>query len=193
MSTDIGEGAAARRRRFRRVPFELAGNALHRNLHDQVGVSWEAADDDEQLIDLFARAFSASVDPREIGSVRRKGARELAAWMIHDAQAGTAYEADRRWWSIVALDGVPAGFVLPVIFTGCARDGRDEGTIYHIAVVPEHRGRGLGRLLLGRATDILLTHGVWQISADTAAENTAMIHVFTAVGYTRRQPTFIEA
>jgi GNAT superfamily N-acetyltransferase len=113
--------------------------------------------------------------------------------MIRDAQAGTAYEAERGWWSVIAADGVPVGFVLPVVFTGCARDGLDEGAIYHIGVVPEHRGRGLGRLLLGRATDTLLAHGVWQISTDTAAENNAMVRVFTAAGYIRREPVFVPA
>ena len=82
--------------------------------------------------------------------------------------------------------------MLPVVFTGCARDGLDEGTIYHIVVAPEHRGRGLGRLLLGRATDTLLAHGVWQISTDTAAENTPMIRAFTSAGHTRRAPVVIE-
>ena len=190
--TDIANAASETPRRYQRVPFELAGSAPRRNLPDPTDMSWLSADDDEQLIELFVRAFSASVDPREIASIRRKGARELAAWMVHDAQAGTGYEADRRWWSIIAVAGVPAGLVLPVVFTGCARGNLDEGTIYHIAVVPEHRGQGLGRLLLGRATDGLLAHGVWRITTDTAAENTAMIRVFAALGYTRGDPFFVE-
>lgn len=191
--TDIANAASATPRRYQRVPFELAGSAPRRDLPDPTGISWLAADNDEQLVELFARAFSASVDPREVASIRRVGARELAAWMIHDAQAGTGYDADRGWWSIIAFAGVPAGLILPVVFTGCARGNLDEGTIYHIAVVPEHRGHGLGRLLLGRATDALLAHGVWQITTDTAAENTAMIRVFTALGYTRGNAFFVEA
>jgi ribosomal protein S18 acetylase RimI-like enzyme len=72
------------------------------------------------------------------------------------------------------------------VTTSRARDGLDEGTIYHIGVLPERRGCGLGRLLLARGTDALLDHGVWMISADTAAENAAMIRLFEAQGWTRR-------
>ena len=65
--------------------------------------------------------------------------------------------------------------VLPVVFTGCARDGLDEGTITHIGVRPSARGRGYGRLLLRRATATLERHGVWRIYCDTAAGNAGMI------------------
>ncbi len=106
--------------------------------------------------------------------------------MIEDALSGRVYQCEREWWSIVAVDDEVAGVVLPVVFTGCARDGLDEGTIYHIGVVAEQRGRGLGNLLLGRATDTLLAHGVWQISCDTAAENEVTIRLFERHGWTRR-------
>ncbi len=76
--------------------------------------------------------------------------------------------------------------MLPVVWTPGAIGGLDEATLYHVGVVPEHRGRGMGSLLLGRATDTLLAHGVWRISCDTAAENGAMIHLFEQHGWTRR-------
>jgi ribosomal protein S18 acetylase RimI-like enzyme len=103
--------------------------------------------------------------------------------------SGQRYECQPQWWSIIDVDATPAGFVLPVIFTGCQRDGLDEGTIYHIGVVPEQRGHGLGDLLLGRGTDALLHHGVWQVSADTAVENVPMIRLFERQGWTRRPAT----
>ena len=79
-----------------------------------------------------------------------------------------------------------AGVVLPVVFTGCAKGPLDEGTIYHMGVVPEQRSRGLGNLLLGRATDTLLAHGVWQISCDTSIVNAPMIRLFERHGWKRR-------
>ena len=85
----------------------------------------------------------------------------------------------------MTVGGSGAGFVLPVIYEGCARDGRDEATIYHMGVVPEHRGLGLGRLLLRRATRILVDHGVWRIYCDTPADNAPMIHLFEAEGWQR--------
>jgi len=140
------------------------------------------------LIGLLTRSIEGSVDPREAAATLASGSRTVAAAMVQDARAGPGYQGQRNWWSIIDWDGVPSGLVLPVIFTGCARHGLDEGTIYHIGVVPERRGRGLGRLLLGRGTDVLLHHGVWRIMADTAAENAPMIHLFERQGWTRLPP-----
>jgi ribosomal protein S18 acetylase RimI-like enzyme len=78
-----------------------------------------------------------------------------------------------------------AGFVLPVIYDGCSRDGLDEATIYHLGVAPAHRGSGIGRLLLRRATRTLVGHGVWRIYCDTAAVNEPMIRLFEQEGWAR--------
>jgi ribosomal protein S18 acetylase RimI-like enzyme len=78
-----------------------------------------------------------------------------------------------------------AGFVLPVTFDGCEREGLDEATIYHMGVAPDYRGRGLARLLLRKATQILVDHGVWRIHCDAAAANAPMIHAFESEGWQR--------
>jgi GNAT superfamily N-acetyltransferase len=176
-----------------RVPFELAGDVAPRHLPDPPGVSWRAADEDTALINLLAGALEASRDPRDAAEVARSGPRAVAARMVEDALAGNVYQCDRRWWWIVAVDGADAGVVLPVVFTGCARGALDEGTLYHIAVLPDQRSRGLGHLLLGRATDTLLAHGVWQISCDTAAENAPMIRLFEHHHWTPRPPIEVAA
>ena len=104
--------------------------------------------------------------------------------MIADADSGERYSAKREWWSIVVLDGVAAGLVLPVVFTGCAREGLDEATLYHIAVVAEKRSRGLGNLLLGRATDTLPVPWRWRIDRDAAVER-PMIRLFERQNWSR--------
>jgi ribosomal protein S18 acetylase RimI-like enzyme len=169
-----------------RVPFELAGDAAARQLADPPSVTWRAADDDEELVHLFARALEGSMDPRDQAEVRRAGAPAVAARMIEDAHSGRVYRCERDWRWVVDVNGMAAGVVFPVVFTACERGTLDEGTIYHIGVVPEQRGRGLGHLLLGRATDTLLAHGVWQISCDTATENAPMIRLFERHNWTRR-------
>jgi ribosomal protein S18 acetylase RimI-like enzyme len=78
-----------------------------------------------------------------------------------------------------------AGFVLPVTYDGCSRDGLDEATIYHMGVSPAHRGTGIGRLLLRHATRLLVRHGVWRIYCDTPSNNERMIHLFESEGWTR--------
>jgi ribosomal protein S18 acetylase RimI-like enzyme len=181
----------ASRPSYRRIPFELEGDAPARGFADPTGVSWQDADDDEVLVGLLGRALQSSIDPRDEREVRLHGAGRVAAQMVDDARSSGVYECERAWWSIVAVDGEAAGVVLPVIFAGCAKDGRDEATLYHLAVLPQHRGRGLGHLLLGRATDVLLSHGVWQISCDTAIENAPMVHLFETQNWARRQPVDI--
>jgi GNAT superfamily N-acetyltransferase len=171
---------------YSRVPFELRGDAAPRHLPDPPGVAWRSTDDVEELVDLFARALEASIDPQDEAEVRRAGAPAVAARMAEDAQSGRVYLCEREWWWIVDVDGAAAGVVLPVVFAGCARGGLDEGTLYHIGVVSEQRAGGLGHLLLGRATDTLLAHGVWQISCDTASENAPMIRLFEHHNWKRR-------
>jgi GNAT superfamily N-acetyltransferase len=72
-----------------------------------------------------------------------------------------------------------------VTFDGCERGGLDEATIYHMGVARAYRGRGLARLLLRKATQTLIDHGVWRIYCDTAAANAPMIHVFESEGWRR--------
>jgi ribosomal protein S18 acetylase RimI-like enzyme len=186
---DAPNTSDALRPTYWRVPFELAGDAAPRSFADPATVSWRTADDEADLVGLFARVLDDSIDPRDMDAVRRSGGRAVALRMIGDALSGGVYGCEREWWSIVAVDGEVAGVVLPVVFTGCARDGLDEATIYHLGVVAEQRRRGLGNLLLGRATDTLLAHGVWRISCDTAVENEVMIRLFERHGWTRGPET----
>jgi GNAT superfamily N-acetyltransferase len=182
---DAANTSHAFRPTYWRVPFELPGDAAPRSFADPPTVSWRKADDETDLVGLFARVLHDSVDPRDVEAVRKNGGRAVAVRMIEDALSGGVYRCVREWWSIVAVDGEVAGVVLPVVFTGCTRDGLDEATIYHIGVVAEQRRRGLGNLLLGRATDTLLAHGVWRISCDTAVENEVMIRLFERHGWRR--------
>jgi GNAT superfamily N-acetyltransferase len=126
--------------------------------------------------------LASSVDASDVAAVDALGA-EGAAARVLSPPAGFSYDAS--WWQALTFDGVPAGFVLPVIFDGCARDGLDEATIYHMGVAPSYRGRGLARLLLRRATNTMLDHGVWRLYCDTAAANAPMIHLFESEGWTR--------
>ncbi len=123
-----------------------------------------------------------SVDASDIAAVQALGA-EAAAERILTPPEGFSHRAD--WWQLLRYGDAAAGFVLPVTFDGCAREGLDEATIYHLGVVPAHRGRSLSRLLLRRATQTLVDHGVWRIYCDTAADNAPMMHVFESEGWTR--------
>jgi ribosomal protein S18 acetylase RimI-like enzyme len=86
---------------------------------------------------------------------------------------------------LLRVRGEAAAFVLPVTYDNCGRDAWDEATIFHMGVLPGHRGRGLGRALLRQATRTLLAHGVWRISCDSAANNAPMIHLFESEQWLR--------
>ena len=165
-----------------KVPFERPGDRAQAAESDPPYVGWRRAGEVRELTQLVARVLSASVDAWDIAAVRALGAEGAAREVLREAPGFSHAPA---WWQVVTVEGAAAGFVLPVIYDGCARDGLDEATIYHVGVDLEQRGRGLGRLLLRRATQTLLTHGVWQISCDTAANNAAMIHLFEGEGWKR--------
>ena len=75
------------------------------------------------------------------------------------------------------------GFLQPVIYRGCSKDGLEEGTIYYISVVPEYRGKHYIYDLLCQATRTLQEVEVWRIFSDTDVYNKPMIKTFKEVGY----------
>ena len=138
------------------------------------------------LVVIMADALATSLDPADVDAVQTHGAEQAAERLLDLANDGFAWQPE--WFEIISVDGSPAGCVLPVIFEGSRRDDRDEGTIFHMGVVPRFRGRGLGAALLARGTNTLLRHGVWRIYCDTAAMNHPMIAAFTAQRWTRHDP-----
>jgi GNAT superfamily N-acetyltransferase len=146
------------------------------------GACWATGAQVPEPVSLVAAALEASPGGEDRHAVATLGSEEAARRLLALA-SGFSYLGDR--WHVLMVDREPAGFVLPVIYDGCAQDGLDEATIYHLGVAPLHRGTGLGRLLLRRAACVLLRHGVWRIYSDTPANNAPMIHLFEREGWTR--------
>jgi ribosomal protein S18 acetylase RimI-like enzyme len=59
------------------------------------------------------------------------------------------------------------------------------GILHDIIVSPEHRGRGVGQLLLDAALDYVRAHGIGRIVLSTAAQNEAAQRLFTKAGFRR--------
>ena len=165
-----------------RIPFEWPGGRRPSRGPSLTLLAWRIADDVADLVPLAAEILAASVDASDQAGVRTLGS-QGAAERILSPPVGYGWRPE--WRQVLVLDDEPVGFVLPVTFDGCVRDGLDEGTIYHMGIDPRRRGRGLGRVLLRRATDILVHHGVWRIYCDTAADNVPMIKVFETEGWQR--------
>jgi ribosomal protein S18 acetylase RimI-like enzyme len=136
------------------------------------------------LLATVASVIDTSDDAGDAAAVSVHGATEAARRLLEaPPKWGCSYEPD--WWELLTVHGDVAGFVLPATYDDSRRAGRDEATIFHMGVLPTLRGRGFGRLLLQRATEVLMDHGVWRIFCDTAETNHAMIHLFETSGWTR--------
>jgi GNAT superfamily N-acetyltransferase len=168
-----------------KVPFEWTGKAApaEDELHDRS--CWLTGKDAPPPVELVADVLANSPGPEDRHAVERLGPEEAARRLLALA-AGFSYLPER--WHVLKVDEhTAAGFVLPVVYDD-SRGGLDEATIYHMGVAPNHRGAGIGRLLLRRATRVLLSHGVWRIFCDTAATNEPMIHLFEQEGWIRLPP-----
>jgi ribosomal protein S18 acetylase RimI-like enzyme len=181
------QGPAASTPTYWKVPFEWGRGQVLADEDEPDGVSWVGAEDDERLLAVVARVLAASPDASDAAAVAGAGALQAARRLL-DAPPRWGVSRQPGWWTLLTLGGEVAAFVLPVTYDTWARHGLDEGTIFHMGVLPEHRGRGLGRALLRRATRTLVVHGVGRISCDTAADNDPMIHLFASEGWHRREP-----
>lgn len=146
------------------------------------GGRWVAAEGDPRLLPTVGTCLADSLDAWDRAAVADLGA-DGAARLITSPWDG--FRHDPSWWELLVLGDEVVGFVLPVVYEGTGRNGLDEGTIMHLGVVPQHRGRGLGRAVLRRATATLLDHGVWRLYVDTAAANASMQGHFEAEGWQR--------
>lgn len=96
--------------------------------------------------------------------------------------------------SVVVLVAVQSQRVLGYTYAGV--EGRDwmslrgrAGVLYDIVVDPEHRGRGVGRMLLDATVALLKSLGAPQVVLSTAERNAAAQRLFASAGF---RPTMIE-
>ena len=143
----------------------------------------------EWLLGAAAEVMSHSLDESDRYAVANVGAAQAAAELL--AMDTLYFERPAKWWR-AAIDetGRKVGFVLPVIFRDKARwkDGRPQGTIFYMGVLPEYRGRGHAVTLLNEATRVFIEARCWQIFCDTGTDNTPMVKAFRQAGYRERTP-----
>jgi ribosomal protein S18 acetylase RimI-like enzyme len=137
--------------------------------------------------DAVRRAIIGSLDLSDQKAVIKLGAARAADKYV--AAIADDFDYRSEWWQLGFDEaGKLAGFIQPVIYRGCAKNGLEEGTIYYIGVVPEQRGKRYINDLLCKATRILQEVGVWRIFCDTYVLNTPMIKAFKEVGYRQFGP-----
>ena len=136
----------------------------------------------EAFVTAVGQAMTGSLDRSDQKKVHEHGAEQAAAQFL--AEAADDFNYKLEWWQL-AYDHQEhlVGFVQPVLFRDCSKNGLEEGTLYYIGVVPEQRGNHYIYDLLLRSTYILQKVGVWRIYCDTDVLNRPMIQAFEKVGY----------
>ena len=83
--------------------------------------------------------------------------------------------------SLIACDG---GEVVGAIL--CGHDGR-RGYIHHLAVLPEYRRQGIGRLLVDKSISALQASGIQKCHLFIFHDNSGGINFWASIGWTYRQ------
>ncbi|BCL39651.1 GNAT family N-acetyltransferase [Nostoc sp. MS1] len=137
---------------------------------------------DNSLISIVTKVMASSMDASHQKKISATSPYQEVEKYLNSAKDDCWYEDD--WWQFgINEDGDIVGFVLPVIFTGCAKQGKEEGTIYDIGVLPQFRGHGFANDLLSQGTRTLQQVGIWRVFCDTWVGNERMISAFKRVGY----------
>ena len=118
----------------------------------------------------------------------RLGVVNLWREVFPDAPAHNVPENDIRMKQAVQ----PELFFVAVddgVVIGSAMAGYDghRGWVYYVAVMPDHRGRGIGAALMGRAERELAAIGCSKINLQVRQENEAARAFYEAIGYERQE------
>lgn len=131
--------------------------------------------DDAEFLDLFARVTVGSLDAHTRATVAELGAHGTAA---DDLEFYLTLPGRRQDWLVAEdADGLVVGFVLA---TRTAYDA----AISYIAVLPQHRGRGVVDALLAEALRVHAAAGEARVVGTTDTENVPMRRAFERAGFT---------
>ena len=145
--------------------------------------------DDAWLRGATGAVMASSLDESDQATVQQIGLANAVAEVFDWAQRHFSHQP--AWWR-AALDhsGQRVGFVLPTQFLAEARwkDGRPQGTILYMGVLPEFRGKGHALELIREATRLLISADCWRVFCDTGTSNKPMVTAFRNAGYQERSP-----
>jgi GNAT superfamily N-acetyltransferase len=139
----------------------------------------------EGFLQAAALALSGTLDRVEQAELARLGDRDVRDFVCQEWEGITEhFDYEPVWWQL-AYDGGGdlVGYTQPVTYPGADREGLKESSLYHIAVLPEHRGNGYINDILARSVATMQRVGVWLVFCDTDTENTPMIRAFQHAGF----------
>jgi ribosomal protein S18 acetylase RimI-like enzyme len=141
------------------------------------------------LEQAVASVMATSADESDQAAVAELGglaaARELLSF---DAEY---FEVRPGWWAhAVNALGERVGFVLLARLKPDRywKEGKAQGTIYYMGILPGHRGKGYAADLLDEATRVFIGADCWRVFCDTGSRNEPMLRTFRTAGYEERTP-----
>lgn len=143
---------------------------------------------DAALRPVIGTVMATSMDDSDRFTVPRIGI-EAAVQEVYDLLP-RHFERQPDWWRVGCdSEGRQVGFVLPVTFREARywKDGKPQGTIFYMGVLPGFRGCGYGLELVHEATRVFLAAGCWRIFCDTGTDNAPMVGAFRQAGYIERE------
>jgi ribosomal protein S18 acetylase RimI-like enzyme len=149
-----------------------------------------AAVDDEWLSGAAGLVLSNSLDESDRYAIAHASSLSQAVAELLALDREYFRKVEGWWRAGVDAEGNRVGFVLPVLFQSDARwrDGRPEGTIFYMGVLPQFRGHGFASELLAEATRAFIAADCWRIFCDTGTDNHPMVNAFRKAGYKERSP-----
>jgi ribosomal protein S18 acetylase RimI-like enzyme len=142
---------------------------------------------DDWLTEALASVMADSLDESDRHAVAQCGAGQAVRELM--APLPTYFDRpDGAWKMAIDVQGRRVGFVLPVLFKAPARfkEGRPQGTIFYMGVLPAHRGQGHALQLLHEATRSFIAARCWRIFCDASSANEPMLRAFRQAGYNER-------
>lgn len=123
-----------------------------------------------QFEEAFQKVNELNVN-RDVGT--ESPGKELQGMIEH---AGKAFNP--KMWKLAYDHAELAGLVLPQVYP----DDPNEGSVFHIGIVPSLRGHGYGRILHAKGLAELRSAGAKTYIGSTDIYNQPMIHIFEANG-----------
>ena len=141
------------------------------------------------LRETIAAAMAQSLDESDKFTVAKIGIEEAVDEVF---EVSARYFEERAGWWQAAVDGngERVGFVMTTVFAdpGRWKEGRPQGTILYMGVLPRFRGRGYALELIFEATRLCIDANCWRVFCDTGSENYPMVDAFRNAGYQERKP-----
>ena len=131
------------------------------------------------LSDAVAEVMSSSIDESDQAAVAELGDAGAASELL-DVPVDY-FEVRQDWWLQARTnDGQPIGFVLLALLKPAKhwKEGRPQGTIYYMGVLPSYRGRGHAAGMLSEAMRLFKEAGCWRVVCDASSRNAPMIKTF---------------